>query len=95
MSYALLARSRTLAGALAIVGASSLALASGASAKTFNVSNTTEFVKAVGEANGDAEANTIEDGSGGMAIAPAEVRRVLHDAAWLGADLVSPQEAAS
>src|SRR5262249_9195962 len=30
-----------------------------ASAKTFNVSNTEQFTKAVGEANGDLEANTI------------------------------------
>src|SRR5262245_34649549 len=59
MSHAFLRRSRTLAGALAVVGASSLALASGASAKTFNVSNTEQFVKAVSEANADAEANTI------------------------------------
>jgi sugar lactone lactonase YvrE len=46
-------------GALAVVAASSLTLASGASAKTFNVSNTEQFVKAVTEANGDLEANTI------------------------------------
>jgi HYR domain len=59
MSHGFLRRSRMLAGALAVLGASSLALASGASAHSFSVSNTAEFVKAVAEANADAEANTI------------------------------------
>jgi hypothetical protein len=60
MSHAFLRRPRTLAGALAVVGASSLALASGASAATFNVTNTEQFVKAVSEANlNSSEKNTI------------------------------------
>jgi hypothetical protein len=59
MSHAFLRRSRTLAGVLAVVGASSLALASGASAATFNVSNTEQFVKAVSESNANTEKNTI------------------------------------
>jgi hypothetical protein len=59
MSHAFLARSRMLAGALAVVGASSLALASGASAATFSVSTTKQLEEAVGSANANTEKNTI------------------------------------
>jgi len=64
MRYGFASRLRACAVVLAVAGASSLMLAGGASAATFNVSNTTQLEEAVSKANGNAQANTIVLASG-------------------------------
>jgi hypothetical protein len=64
MRYRSMACLRACAAALA-VGASLSVLAAGASAATFNVSNTQQLEAAVATANGNGEANTIVLAAGG------------------------------
>jgi|GEM_PF-6310361 len=59
MRYGFASRLRACAVVLAVAGASLSMLAGGASAATFNVSNTTQLEEAVSKANGNAQANTI------------------------------------
>jgi len=64
MRYGIVARPRACACVLALAGASLLALAGGAIAETYKVSNTQQFVEAVGKANANPGANTIVLASG-------------------------------
>ena len=64
MRYGFMSRLRACAVVLAAAGASLSMLAGGASAATFNVSNTTQLEAAVSTANANAQANTIVLASG-------------------------------
>jgi DNA-binding beta-propeller fold protein YncE len=59
MRYGVMAHLRTCVAAVIVAGASLSVLAGGASAATFNASNTAQFEKAIGEANATSGANTI------------------------------------
>jgi hypothetical protein len=64
MRYRFLTRLRPLVAALAVTGVSLSVLAGGASAETYKVKSTAEFVAAVGKANANSGANTIVLGPG-------------------------------
>jgi streptogramin lyase len=64
MSYRFLTRLRPLVAALAVTGVSLSVLAGGASAETYKVKSTAEFVEAVAKANVNSGANTIVLASG-------------------------------
>ena len=64
MRYRFLTRLRPLVAALAVTGVSLSVLAGGASAETYKVKSTAEFVEAVAKANATSGANTIVLASG-------------------------------
>src|ERR1039458_783537 len=64
MRYRFLTRLRPLVAALAVTGVSLSVLAGGASAETYKVKSTAEFVEAVAKANANSGANTIVLASG-------------------------------
>jgi hypothetical protein len=65
MRYGVVTRRRMWVLVPVLAATSLLALASGASAETFNVSTTQQLAEAVAKANGNAQANTIVLASGG------------------------------